>query len=74
MTNLIKSKNGSAKIDHSKKPQSGLSSKAYDKVADLFFRGEFPNEPEPKTKRVLTELEKEFWFGATEVNNEVRVR
>lgn len=45
------------------KPQSGIRGKAYEKVADLFFRGEFPNEPEPKTKRVLTELEKEFWFG-----------
>lgn len=74
MTSLIKSKNGSAKIDRFTKPDSGTKKKLYDKTADLFFRGEHPERSEPKTKRVLTELEKEFWFGATEVNNEARVR
>lgn len=55
--------NKKEKIDTLTKPDSGTKKKSYDKVADLFFRGEHPERSEPKTKRVLTELEKLFWFG-----------
>lgn len=65
MTNLRNKR--TAKINRLA-PQGPVKSR-YDDAADIFLRGEFPNgyepKPEPKSKRVLTEVEKEFWSGLT---------